>query len=65
MVEVQRWIRVVGCEVIALQECESAMGFPELLGSHELVGAVQYIHVPRHTLRQGPTLPLYPSLPTV
>ncbi len=32
---------MVGCEVIALQECEKVAGHAELLGSHELVGAVK------------------------
>ena len=39
--EVQRWIRVYGCDVLALQECESAVGDAEVLASHELVGAVE------------------------
>ena len=29
-----------GCDVVALQECESGTGAAEILGSHELVGAV-------------------------
>ena len=37
MLEVLRW----GADIVALQECESATGFPELLESHQLVGAVQ------------------------
>ena len=41
MDEVQRWVRVFSCDVVALQECESAEAYRELLGSHELAGAVE------------------------
>ena len=38
--QLQRWLRAYGCDVVALQECESGTGAAEILGSHELVGAV-------------------------
>ena len=41
MDEVQRWVRVFSCDVLCLQECESAEAYRELLGSHELVAAVE------------------------
>jgi endonuclease/exonuclease/phosphatase family metal-dependent hydrolase len=43
MAEILRWDRAFGCDVIALQECESSAGYEELLGSHELVGSAEAV----------------------
>ncbi len=49
--EILRWCRVFGCDVIALQECESERAYDELLGAHDLVATKEavanrgYVHV--------------------
>ena len=37
--EILRWCRVFGCDVVELQECESAEVYSEMLGTHEFVGS--------------------------
>ena len=49
--ELARWHRAYGCDVLALQECEHAEAYGELLTDYDLVGMVEatasrgYVHV--------------------
>ena len=41
MEELRRWGKVYGCDVIALQECESSEPYTELLARYELAGVAE------------------------
>ena len=41
MAEICRWHKSYGCDVIALQECEFAEGYEELLQTHEIIAAAE------------------------